>query len=76
MTFKTIAKRNSNECGCPEHDIMLLHLSATVHMEPDGKGEAFVYFGDWDEEWHFADVKGIEDLKQKTWERFISLPII
>lgn len=72
--IETIAERTSDECGCPEHDIMMGHISATVHLEPDGAGEAFVDFGDWDEEWRFNDCIDINDLKQKTAQRFMSMP--
>lgn len=76
MSYVTVAKRTHDECQCPEHDIELNHITATVHVEPDGTGEAFVCFGDWEEEWYFDNVKDIEDLKQKTWERFAALPTI
>lgn len=76
MCYITIAERKNDECQCPEHDIQMLHISATVHLEPDGTGEAFVYFGDWEEEWHFNNVKDIEDLKQQTWDRFSARTII
>jgi hypothetical protein len=72
--IETLAERTSDECGCPEHDIMMAHIFATVHMEPDGSGQAFVDFGDWDEEWHFNDCVDINDLKQKTAQRFMALP--
>ena len=49
MLIETVEERLSEECGCPEHDIMLNHISATVHMEKNGDGEAFVDFGDWQE---------------------------
>lgn len=76
MIFETVAERINEDCGCPEHDISMQHITATVHVEPDGTGEAFVDFGDWEEEWHFDSVKGIEDLKQKAWDRFTALPLI
>ena len=47
MLIETVEERLSEECGCPEHDIMLNHISTTVHMEKNGDGEAFVDFGDW-----------------------------
>lgn len=72
MSFVTVATRTHDECQCPEHDIQMHHITATVHLEPDGSGEAFVFFGDWEEEWTFSSVDDIEDLKQKTWERFIA----
>lgn len=74
MQVETLAERESSDCGCPEHDIMLAHISATVHLEPDGTGEAFVGFGDWNEEWSFQNCIDIEDLKSKTWDRFQALP--
>jgi hypothetical protein len=48
MSFVTVATRTHEECQCPEHDIEMHHITATVHLEPDGSGEAFVFFGDWD----------------------------
>lgn len=44
MTFETIAERINEDCGCPEHDISMRHITATVHVVPDGTGEAFVDF--------------------------------
>ena len=75
-TYKTIATRFHDECQCPEHDILMHHISATVHIEPNGTGEAFVFFGDWEEEWFFSSVSDIDDLKRQTWERFISRPSV
>lgn len=73
-SFKTVSERLSEECGCPEHDIEMNHVTATVHIEPDGTGDAFVHFGDWEEEWHFTAVKNIDDLKSQTFEKFCSIP--
>lgn len=56
MAFETVAERINEDCGCPEHDIIMQHITATVHVEPDSTGEAFVDFGDWEEEWHFDSV--------------------
>lgn len=41
-------------------------------MEPTGPGEAFVDFGDWQEEWTFDCVVNIEDLKRQTCQRLAS----
>lgn len=73
--METIAERIAT-CGCIEHDIMMLHISATVHLEPNGDGEAFVDFGDWDEEWRFKNCRDIDDVKQHTLQRFLALPIL
>ncbi|MGY0314262.1 hypothetical protein ACV4QK_20545 (plasmid) [Alteromonas macleodii] len=45
MSYVTVAECTHDECQCPEHDIELNHITATVHVEPYGKGEAFVCFG-------------------------------
>lgn len=73
MGVETIACRIDKDCGCEEHDIMLNHVSAIVHLEPDHTGEVFVDFGDWQEEWHFDNCIDIEAAKEKAWMRFTAL---
>lgn len=63
--IETIATR-IGECGCPEHDIVIGHITGTVHLEQDGRGDAFMDFGDWEEEWQFNDCSDMTDLKNKT----------
>ena len=75
MLVETVAERFSEACGCPEHDITLDHITATIHIEPNGDGESFINFGDWQEEWYFDNCKDIEELKRKTAERFSALPV-
>lgn len=75
MLIETVEERLSEECGCPEHDIMLNHISATVHMEKNGDGEAFVDFGDWQEEWFFSCCGNIEELKRKVASKLKAMPV-
>lgn len=72
-SIETLSTGFSDECGCPEHEISMAHITATVHLEPGGSADAFVDFGDWQEEWHFDDCADIEIAKKKTLDKFNSI---
>ncbi|MGP5159853.1 hypothetical protein [Pseudoalteromonas prydzensis] len=63
MTFETVAERINEDSGCPEHDISMRHITATVHVVPDGTGEAFV---DFVAETIVGIIKAYFDIKRET----------
>lgn len=68
-----IASRKSDECGCPEEDLLVGMFDVTIHLEPDGSGEAFIDCGEWQEEKKFI-CSGIDDLRQQVADYIYSLP--
>jgi len=73
---RTLEKRHSEECGCPEEHFEIYGFAEVIiHMEPDGSGEAFIDFGDWQEEKEFQ-CADIDDLRQKTVDYITSLEMV
>ena len=60
-----LASRKSEECGCLEEDWIMGMVDVTLHIEPDGNGEAFLYNGDTELEVTF-ECSGIGDLREKV----------
>lgn len=69
-----IARRQSEECGCTEEEMVMRNVHVIIHMEPNGDGEAFLDAGDWVDEWHFESCADIDDLRQRTWDRISAMP--
>ena len=61
------------DCGCSEQEIQIGMASVLIHVEPNGIGEAFIDFGDWDEEKTF-ECSGMDDLLAKVKQYISSLP--
>lgn len=65
--------KNNPQCGCPEWSGAIGMAEVTLHVQPNGIGEAFIFMGEWDEEKHFH-CEGIQDLKRRVTEYINSLP--
>ena len=74
MDMTHIASRKSEKCGCPEEDWVMGMVDVTIHIEPDGSGEAFLYTGDWEDEISFP-CSGISDLRNKVADYIRLLPV-
>ena len=70
-----LVKSYINEsCGCPEQELIIGMAVVTIHLEPDGKGDAFIDMGEWQSEEVF-DCSTMEELKQKVTSHIESLPM-
>jgi len=68
MKIEIEDQRLSDECGCPEEDIIIGNLFFTIHLEEDSGGHLFLDLGDYEEE-RLVDCDGtIEGLRQKAHE--------
>jgi hypothetical protein len=75
-TVRILERRNSQDCGCPEEHIEIHGFAeAILHMEPDGSGEAFIDFGDTQEEKEFQ-CTDIDDLRRKVVDYITSLEMV
>lgn len=71
--IELLARLPSEECGCPEELWRVEGLIVLIHMEEaEGKGEIFVFGGDWESE----DVVNARDLPSLRAEMFARLAAI
>lgn len=72
---EVLERRVSDDCGCPEEDIVCHGLFMTIHHEPDGTGHIIVDWGENGEEDFFTDaVESIEELELEAYR--IALEIV
>lgn len=66
MKIEIVDQRKSDECGCPEEDLIIGMCFLTIHLEKDNSGHLFLDMGDWDEE-KLVECDGtIEDLRNRA----------
>lgn len=65
LDIEVVEQRKSEECGCPEEDLLIGLCFFTIHLEEEGGGHIFLDMGDWDDE-KLVDCKDMEDLRSKA----------
>lgn len=48
--MEIMIQRESDECGCPEEELIIGMFCVIIHLEPDGGGHIFIDCGDWEDE--------------------------
>lgn len=73
MEVEIVKSYLSSDCGCPEQELVVGMAVVTIHLDPDGTGDAFIDMGEWQVELSYQ-CKTMGELKQKVVSYIESLP--
>jgi len=73
--MEILTRRESDECGCHEEELVINGMFVVIHLEPDSSGHIFIDCGDWEDE-KLVSCNGIEDLRKKAEEWVLSFPVL
>ena len=65
-----ISQGEDDDWGCREERWRIFTLEAIIGIDERGDGNMFVLAGDWESEFVFSDVEGMDDLRQRMFDTF------